>query len=85
MANLSALFLADREDGLCRRNVVSGTILNLISARLETFGKVLLRLRQSVSVTHQFIVADLEDPAIQIRVDSQRDGTSCSLALRNSD
>jgi len=58
LANLAAFFLADREDGLCRRNVVSRTILNFITGRLKAVGNVLLRVRQSVSVTHQLNVAD---------------------------
>ena len=60
MANLFALFCSDREDWLRRRNVVSRTILNFITRRLKTFGKVLLRVRQSVSVTHPIILADSE-------------------------
>lgn len=35
-----------------------GRFFNFISGRLKTFGEVLLRVRQSVSVKHQFIVAD---------------------------
>jgi len=60
LANLLALFLADGQDLLRRRNVVSRTILNFITGRLKTVGKVLLRVRQSVSVAHQSIVADSE-------------------------
>ena len=60
MANFFALFFSDRQDWLRRRDVVSQTILNFITGRLKTLGKVLLRVRQSVSVTHPIILADLE-------------------------
>jgi len=60
MANVFALFFSDREDWLRRRNVVSRTILNSITRRLKTVGKVLLRVRQSVAVTHPIILADSE-------------------------
>jgi hypothetical protein len=33
-------------------------LFNFIIRRLKTFSKVLLRVRQSVSVAHNFIVAD---------------------------
>ena len=58
MTSLFALFLPDRNHRLRWRNVVSWTIFNFIIRRLKTFSKVLLRVRQSVSVTHRLIVAD---------------------------
>ena len=60
MANLFALFFSDRQDWLRRRDVVSRTILNFITGRLKTVDKVLLRVRQSVPVTHATILADSE-------------------------
>ncbi len=48
-----------RHTGLRWRNVVARTVLDFIP-RLKPFGQILFRVRQSVSVTHQFIVADSE-------------------------
>ena len=59
VANLFALLFADDQDGLRWRNVVPRMVFNFIMRRLKTFSQVLLRVRQSVSVTHKLIVADL--------------------------
>jgi hypothetical protein len=60
VANLFALFFADDQDGLRWRNVVSRMLFNFIIRSLKTVGEVLLRVRQSVSVTHLIILADSE-------------------------
>jgi len=56
VANLFALFFEDNQDWLRWRNVVSRMLFNFIIRRLKPFSKVLLRVRQSVSVTHTFIL-----------------------------
>src|SRR5437667_1555699 len=58
VANLFALFFEDNQDWLRWRNVVSRMLFNFIIRRLKPFSKVLLRVRQSVSVTHTFILTD---------------------------
>ena len=63
MANLFALFFADGQDRLRWRNVVSRMRFNFIIRRLKPFSKVLLRVRQSVSVTHTFILTDSQFPS----------------------
>jgi hypothetical protein len=60
VANLFALFFADDQDRLRWRNVVSRMLFNFIIRSLKALGKVLLRVRQSVSVTHPIILADSE-------------------------
>src|SRR5713226_6026908 len=60
VATLLSLFFADCQDWLSRSNVVSRTLFNFIIRSLKALGKVLLRVRQSVSVAHQSIVADSE-------------------------
>ena len=55
VANLFALFFADDQDGLRWRNVVSRMLFNFIIRHLKTFSKILLRVRQSVSVTHSLL------------------------------
>ncbi len=50
---------ADRHNRLRWRDVVARTVLEFVP-RFETLGQILLRVRQSVSVAHQFIVADSE-------------------------
>src|SRR5437667_6260438 len=57
VANLFALFFEDNQDWLRWRNVVSRMLFNFIIRRLKPFSKVLLRVRQSVSVTHTFILS----------------------------
>src|SRR6266566_7287526 len=63
VANLFALFFADGQDRLRWRNVVSRMRFNFIIRRLKPFSKVLLRVRQSVSVTHTFILTDSQFPS----------------------
>ncbi len=48
-----------RHTGLRWRNVVARTVLDAIP-RPKPFGQILFRVRQSVSVAHQSIVADSE-------------------------
>lgn len=60
VSRLFAVFFPDRNDRLRRRNVVSRTLVNFILRRSKALSEMLLRVRQSVSVAHQFIVADSE-------------------------
>jgi hypothetical protein len=60
LANLFAVFFPNRDDGLRRRNVVSRMLFNFVIRNLKALGKVLLRVRQSVAVTHLIILADSE-------------------------
>jgi hypothetical protein len=58
--NSLAVLSAHGQDWLRWRNVVSRMLFNFIIRRLKTFSKVLLRVRQSVAVTHPIILADSE-------------------------
>ena len=60
VTNLFALFFADGQDRLRWRNVVSRMLFNFIIRYLKTISKILLRVRQSVTVTHPTILADWE-------------------------
>ncbi len=53
------MFFANRQDRLRWRDVVPRTFLDFIPG-LEPLGQIVFRVRQSVSVAHQFIVADSE-------------------------
>jgi len=60
VTNLFALFFAHDQDWLRWRNVVSRMLFNFIIRYLKTISKILLRVRQSVTVTHPTILADWE-------------------------
>jgi len=60
VSNFLTVLSTHSQDWLRRSNVVSRTILKFSIRSLKALGKVLLRVRQSVSVTHPIILADSE-------------------------
>ena len=66
-ANLSTPHLADGEDRLCRRDVVSRMIVNLFRG-FKALGQILLRARQSVSIAHPYILTDSACELLERRI-----------------
>src|SRR5215469_569127 len=57
MPNFLSVFAAHGQDGLCRRDVVAGMIVNF-AGRMESLSQIAFGVGQSVAVTHLLIVAD---------------------------
>ena len=86
-ANFLTVHMADGENRLCRRDVVSRMIVKLFGG-LKTLRQILLRARQSVSVAHSCILTDsaceLVGPPDQPSVTGVTQAASVSLALGRS-